>query len=440
MKCYSLTHLADHVLLRDLSALVTQDRVTTAGMLAHLAEVDARRLYAPAAYPSMHAYCVGQLRISEDVAWKRMQAAHAARDFPAIFEAVAEGRLHVSGVCLLAPKLTPENAEELLAAAENKTKAEIERLLAERFPQADVPTLLTPLSADRPAPGQVEVHTLSPAPGQVEALAGSPAPGQVETPAPRTKVAPLSPGRFALQVTIAEETHDRLRYAQALLGHAVSSGDLAQVLDRALDALIAKLEQRKFARAARSRSGRNSKNARYVPAAVRCAVWERDGGQCTFVSAAGHRCEARGGLEFDHVDPVACGGQSTTAGVRLRCRAHNQYAAECSFGSEFMQHKREAARDRAAARRVAAKENETAGAHNAAPASAQAAPAAGHDPDRDVVPWLRRLGFRMEEARRAAELCDGRPDAPLEERVRLALSSLAPASARKRPQLASRSA
>jgi hypothetical protein len=66
-------------------------------------------------------------------------------------------------------------------------------------------------------------------------------------PAPiptRAKSVPLSPGRFALQVTVDEATHDQLRYAQALLGHAVPSGDLAEVLKRALDALVEKLEKR----------------------------------------------------------------------------------------------------------------------------------------------------------------------------------------------------
>jgi hypothetical protein len=110
------------------------------------------------------------------------------------------------------------------------------------------------------------------------------------------KLAPLSPGRFALQVTLPEATRDKLRYAQDLLGHAVPSGDVAQVLDRALDALIHKLERRKFAAAARPRPGRRSANPRHVPAAVRRAVWQRDRGQCSFVSASGHRCEARRGL------------------------------------------------------------------------------------------------------------------------------------------------
>src|SRR5213594_2499134 len=138
MRSYSLTHLSDAVLIRDLAALIAHDRVTTAAILAHIAEVDARRLYAPAGYPSMHAYCVGELRFSEDAAYKRIQAARAARQFPALFTALEEGRLHLAAVCLLAPHLTPENADELLKAAAHGTKADIEQLLAERFPGTEL--------------------------------------------------------------------------------------------------------------------------------------------------------------------------------------------------------------------------------------------------------------------------------------------------------------
>ncbi|MEO5618344.1 MAG: hypothetical protein ABIS67_11270, partial [Candidatus Eisenbacteria bacterium] len=95
MKSYSLSHLSNQVLLRSLAALVAQNRATTADLLAHIAEVDARKLYLPAAYPSMFAYCVGELRLSEDSAFKRIRVARKARQFPAIFEAIADGRLHL---------------------------------------------------------------------------------------------------------------------------------------------------------------------------------------------------------------------------------------------------------------------------------------------------------------------------------------------------------
>ena len=74
----------------------------------------------------------------------------------------------------------------------------------------------------------------------------------------------------------------------------------------------------------------------------------------------------------------------------------------------------------------------------AAEARAQKAAAAEQDRERDVVPWLRTLGFSAEEARRAAACCETMPDAPLEERVRAALSCLAPPCRRVLPAASDR--
>jgi len=166
-------------------------------------------------------------------------------------------------------------------------------------------------------------------------------------------VKPLAPERFGLQCTIGRETHEKLRYVQELLSHQVPAGDLAQVLDRVLEAAIPELERRKFAATSRPRPtpGRRGRDSRHIPAKVRRAVWARDGGRCTFVSDSGRRCECRTGLQFDHVHEYARGGEATVSGIRLRCRAHNQFEAERTYGSEFMRHKRLAAAEARAAGR-----------------------------------------------------------------------------------------
>ncbi|MGH7730156.1 MAG: HNH endonuclease [Candidatus Eiseniibacteriota bacterium] len=177
---------------------------------------------------------------------------------------------------------------------------------------------------------------------------------------------PLAPQRFAVQFTMGQSAHDKLRYAQELLSHELPSGNIALVLERALDALIPQLERRKFASAAKPRPGprRPTRSLRHIPAEVMRAVWKRDQGQCTFVSEAGKRCPATKFVEFDHVEEVARGGEATVAGIRLRCRAHNQYQAACTFGTEFMRHKRIAAAEaRAAAKgRAAARASQRAAA------------------------------------------------------------------------------
>src|SRR6266436_790196 len=332
MHDYSLSHLSNAELLHDLTSLVAQDRATTARLLAHIAEFDARRLYLPAAYPSMYAYCVEELRLSEDAAYKRITVARVARQFPGIFEMLADGRLNMTSVGLLAPYLTPMNAAELLEAAAHRAKSDIEALIARRFPRSEEIGLMQAL------PGSAHAQL---APERVGTECPVSAPERISTP---SKLAPIALERFMLQVSIGQDTHDKLRHAQDLLGHQIPSGDMAQVLDRALDALIEKLERRKCAATSRPRRARPSANRRHIPAEVRRAVWERDGGQCTFVSESGHRCSARKLLEFDHIEEVARGGRATVGGIRLRCRAHNQYGAECAFGAGFMGHKRDEAR------------------------------------------------------------------------------------------------
>jgi 5-methylcytosine-specific restriction endonuclease McrA len=168
----------------------------------------------------------------------------------------------------------------------------------------------------------------------------------------KSRLAPLAPERFGLQVTIGRSTQEKLRYAQSLLG--LGSGDLAALLDQALDALIERAEKRKFSATTRPHAGRRmtSTDSRRIPAQVKREVWKRDQGRCTFTSDSGHRCEARAHLEFDHVEPVARGGESSLANVRLRCRAHNQLEAERVFGAGFMHEKRESRRTTQARRAV----------------------------------------------------------------------------------------
>src|SRR5262245_1071306 len=102
LKTYSLSHIPDSVLLRDLHALARREQVTTAELIAHIAEVDSRKLYLPAAHSSMRSYCVRELGLSEHAAYKRIEVARLSREYPSILPALGEGRLNVSGVLMLA--------------------------------------------------------------------------------------------------------------------------------------------------------------------------------------------------------------------------------------------------------------------------------------------------------------------------------------------------
>jgi hypothetical protein len=234
-------------------------------------------------------------------------------------------------------------------------------------------------------------------------------------------VAPLAPERYAVQFTMGQAAHEWLRSTEDLLGHQLKADEMEQVFSLGLQAMIAKLEKQKFAATDRPRAQRRPARGRRIPAAVKRVVRERDGRRCTFVAANGRRCEARSYLEFDHILPVARGGATTAENLRLLCRAHNQYEAELRFGAGFMDEKREQARNACSNGRGDAtgdKQAGDAGAPDAQPA------------DLDITPWLRKLGFRAREARQAAALCQHMHGATLEERVRAALSHLAPPARR----------
>jgi hypothetical protein len=340
---YNLIALDDTALLRRLSSLVARDRVNTATLLAHIAEVDARRLYLPLGYASMHAYCTEALHLSDDAAYKRIQAARAARQFPLLLDAVARGRLHLTAVCLLAPHLCEDNVDLLIDLATHGRRLEIERTLTELFAPGWPPGDPGPAISSPPlALGQVDPAGLE-RPIAPALVSPELAPGQVDAAAPAAAFAPVK----TLKLTLSLATYDKLRHAQALLAHAVPSGDPAEVFERALDALIAQLERRKFAHTPRPRSTRpeQAKPAapRTVPAPVRRAVHRRDEGRCAFVGRDGHRCSARRRLEFDHVVPLARGGRATPDGMRLLCRAHNRYEAERVFGVNFVRRRQEEA-------------------------------------------------------------------------------------------------
>jgi len=438
MNIRMFSDLGNQALLRRLAEEVARNCESTATLIALIAEVDERRLFLPAGYPSMLAYCMRELHLSRAAALKRIDAGRAARQFEGILSAVADGRLHLSAVLMLAPRLTRENATELLSAATHKTREEVEQLIAARFPRPDLPTRLEAITPPL---------TLGSEPGaaNVQERSKSVAPGRLDSAAPRSKLTPLSAQAFALQLTIRTSAHDKLRYVQALLGHAVPAGEIPELFERALDAYIRELEKQKFCATRRPRrgSGRSSANPRHIPASVKCAVWERDGGQCAFVSDGGQRCTARTRLEFDHADPVARGGEATVENVRLRCRAHNQFEAECVFGAGFMSDKRAEARARAEARKQAklrhaaevtrarAAAEETRVQAVAAEAQARAAapdraPAPANEDENDVTPYLRKLGCNASDARRVAALCTNLPNASIEERVRFALKQLMP--------------
>ena len=187
---HSLELVPDDELLRRLVEILGQSRRVEADLVAHIGEVDARRLYAREASPSMFAYCTETLHLSEAAAYLRIAAARASREHPVLLTMLASGRLHLTAIAKLAPHLTPGNRDWLLERAIHRTKRQVEELVAEIAPRPDVSSMVRRLPDRGPGTGATQSALATPGTlaGPSRTSPGDPGPpsdlGDARGPAP----------------------------------------------------------------------------------------------------------------------------------------------------------------------------------------------------------------------------------------------------------------
>jgi hypothetical protein len=340
--------LSDDALHARLKVLATRECDATVELVAHLAELDVRRIHLGQGPGSLFTYCRDVLGYSEDAAWNRAATANAVRQYPVILGWLADGSLNVTTVRILRPVLTPANHLAVLTEARRRSKKDVELIAARLNPKPDVPSTIRKL----PAPAPVSLPLSATMPHTEGSPAPPPAVALPPAPVHRPAIAPLTPERYRLQFTIPKETHDKLRRMQDLLCREIPDGDPAKIFDRALDLLARDVEKKKLAATTKPRPPRGAKEgSRDIPALVRRAVWKRDGGQCAFAGGSG-RCKNRRFLEWHHVQPFGHQGPATVDNISLRCRAHNVYESERVFGRFDPSVAREAAEIYAVSREI----------------------------------------------------------------------------------------
>src|SRR5262245_60211206 len=210
----SLAGLPSDQLLARVRELVRQGNGLEADLLAHLGEVDARRLYLDEGCSSMFVYCQRVLHFAEGVAYKRIQAARAARRFPEVLEAVRGGELHLTAVGLLAPKLTTSNCADLIQAARYRSADEVRQLLADRDPRPAQPTVVRAIAdpVKPPDPPAILKKGDLPQPARLQETSAAvqppiPAPELRERVVERGETKPLGAERYRVQFTVNGETH-----------------------------------------------------------------------------------------------------------------------------------------------------------------------------------------------------------------------------------------
>ncbi|HEY8946146.1 MAG TPA: HNH endonuclease, partial [Polyangiaceae bacterium] len=225
---------------------------------------------------SLTTYCVYELRLSEDTAFRYARAARYAREFPVVLESLAAGELHLTGLLLLGPYLTEENHSEVLKVAKHRSKREITRLVRRLDPLPSIPARIEPLgptgTSANNASWEAYMHALNPVrelppeqcPNNWSHLGEDSAAGtqtresaevagvQAQVDAPE-HASSLRVQRYAVQFTACQEYVALVERARDLLAHAVPDRSLAEVHLRAMRLLVAELEKRKFGVSGESR-------------------------------------------------------------------------------------------------------------------------------------------------------------------------------------------
>ncbi len=393
-----LGKLSDEGLLGRVGELVDLERRTTANLVVHLAEVEARELHLRDGSPSLFEWCRTRWGFGEDKAYNYVKAVGWVRRWPEMGAMLADGRLSLSGVRVIGPHLSDEDAGERLAEAAGKSKRELAELVAKWSPRPDVPARVFRLPPSRGG-ARVEAAKRG-APREVAELT-------LEQPKPKHRVEPLSETRYRVQVTVGARVAAKLEEAMALAGHQVASGDYEALLEMALDVFLAAKKKQRFGIGAKRRvkkvvvkapqpaesvavagesaesvavagesaesvavAGESVESAamadesterlamagesveaaasepvaevtersRAIPAEVKRAVVERDGLRCTYEGPGG-RCTETRRLELHHDEAFARGGAHSVDNIRVVCQAHNLLIARQELGARVVARK-----------------------------------------------------------------------------------------------------
>jgi 5-methylcytosine-specific restriction endonuclease McrA len=325
----SARSLSDDQLIERLRGHVLEERRVVTSILEYLREVDRRRLYAEAGYPSLWDFCIRELGYSEGAASRRINSMRLLRDLPELKKDIEEGKHNLSSLAQAqkffrieekhhSKKMSSDQKMEVLHKLENKTSLECEKEL--------IQLSSVPLQISRP---------------QTERL--------------------LDEKHVELKLVINQKLLLKLKRVQALRSHASPSMNYAELLEFMADEILKRFDPAEKAKSALSKSispksasskpvgpktekdlpGEppvSTKSAAdlmneapawgervAIPETIRRSVWLREEGKC------GHRdprtgrvCGSRHFLEIDHIRPVSRGGGNEPSNLRLRCRGHNQ--------------------------------------------------------------------------------------------------------------------
>jgi hypothetical protein len=354
-----LNSVSDTDLLRQIRLDADSERKSGLAVIHQLKEISKRRLDARLGYPSLHRFCMEELKYSAGSAWRRIKAMQALDEMPELEEKIQLGTLTLASVsqvenfCQHMDK-TLEEKQAIFSRVEGLSKRETEQVLAEIAPQPKRPDNLRALDGEstelRITLSKETISELD----QIRDLIAHSHPGAsyagVIAYLAKQGVKRLDPGA---------QKRKYVKKPKQAVKQGDSEAEKPGAADAAKEETLPGIREKEsfppgeemewvleFAgvTALSKPSGiplnlgsELNTQPGAIPASVRREVWQRDGGVCQYVCAkTGKRCGARARVQPDHIIPRAQGGGNRASNLLLKCRRHNLLAAIDQFGWEKM--------------------------------------------------------------------------------------------------------
>jgi hypothetical protein len=323
-----LSLLTDDSLDQKIQSLVQSEREILTEILHHLREIESRRLYSSYGFSSLFTYAIKRLGYSEDQAERRISAMRLLKELPEIEEKISSGELTLTNL---------SNAQTLFR---QEKKAQVARTLDEKLELLEKLTHSTTREAEKVLEQESFIHQKL-----------------------KPKLDLEESGFIDMHFPADKELQGKLKRLMALIVHPNSGSELSKLIHLMADECIGKwdpLEKAKLREKADCRAKNNdapvpaapkvntgklnagklnsvreskesleTDRSRYIPAAIKHAVYLRDGGKC-------RNCGSIGAIEIDHITPYALGGTHDIRNLRLLCRSCNQRHAIETYGQEKM--------------------------------------------------------------------------------------------------------
>ncbi len=290
--------------------LVKSERSLLAEIIDHLQRAYDTRLYAVRGHNSLFVYLVKELGYSEAAAYRRVNAVKMVKEIHSIKEDVQMGRLHLNTLADAATAFRNEEKvsgpvsvvkkAETISRLAGKSRRESQKVLAIQFPSAEMPKESEKIIATS---------------------AG-------ET---RHQCTVLFTEEDMKVICRLKEIYPQMTLSEILILTAHEHVQRKDPMERAKPAVLKRniIVNEDAAKEQESPPENNSKN---IPADVKHLVRMRDQGRCCYMDPeTGQVCGAKSGLEFDHIQPQALGGEHRLDNLQLLCRTHNLLRAHRTF-------------------------------------------------------------------------------------------------------------